>query len=99
MTARSTSEAPARATRTRSHPPAWSSRPGQTVIFTGDFSAHPLSPGSNPATLTSGTAGNPIAVHTNNDSSYAVTFSSSGTFPFFCQNHYGIGMYGAVRVR
>jgi plastocyanin len=73
--------------------------PGQSVTFNGDFSIHPLSPGSNPEATTTGTSSNPIQPHDADDMAASFTFKASGTFPFFCQNHYASGMYGAVRVR
>jgi len=71
---------------------------GQTVTFMGDLAVHPLAPGTSPAAMDAGTAGNPIA-RTNTGTMARVTFASAGTYPYFCEFHYAGGMVGAVRVR
>lgn len=71
---------------------------GQTVTFSGTFNAHPLSPGTAPETRSAGSASNPIA-RTSTGSTLAVTFPTTGTYPYFCEFHYRGGMVGVVRVR
>jgi plastocyanin len=71
---------------------------GQSVTFRGAFSGHPLRPGANPSMPTAGSPGSPI---TNVDTgmSAEVAFATAGTFPYYCEYHWGGGMYGVVRVR
>jgi len=71
---------------------------GQTVTFMGDLSVHPLAPGTSPAAMSAGTAGNPIA-RTGAGTMARVTFAGAGTYPYFCELHYAGGMVGVVRVR
>ncbi len=73
---------------------------GQSVAFTGDFSAHPLSPGSGPTATDAGTGRNPIPRQDNNTvSMVTVVFPSAGDYPYFCVSHYPAGMVGVIRVR
>jgi plastocyanin len=70
---------------------------GGAVTFRGDFSVHPISPGTSPTTTTAGTGNNPIAA-TASGMSLAVTFSAAGTYPYFCEMHYAAGMAGVILV-
>jgi plastocyanin len=78
-------------------PPCLRVAPGAVVTFAGDFSVHPLSPGTSPTTTAAGSANNPIA-RTESGSSLAVTFPAVGVYPYFCQMHYAAGMAGVVLV-
>ncbi len=71
---------------------------GQSVTFMGDFSVHPIAPGTSPAAPDAGTAGNPIP-RAATGSMTQVTFPTAGTYPYYCVFHYAGGMAGAVRVR
>jgi plastocyanin len=71
---------------------------GAKVTFAGNFTTHPLSPGSGSGMLTTGTQPNPItAVSTG--TSTEVTFSAAGKYPYFCTAHVGVGMWGVVQVQ
>ena len=73
---------------------------GQTVTFTGDFSAHPLSPGTGPMATDAGTAGTPIPRQDNNTvPMVTVNFPTVGDYPYFCVSHYAAGMVGVIHVR
>ncbi len=73
---------------------------GQSVTFTGDFSTHPLAPGSSPTAADAGSPGNPIPRQdTNAVPSVSVTFARAGDYPYYCAYHYAAGMTGVVRVR
>lgn len=69
---------------------------GQSVTFSGDFSAHPLTAG----TVSSGTAtpqsGSPITNGTGTSATFA--FPTAGTFPYYCGVHFSAGMTGAIYV-
>ncbi len=71
---------------------------GESVTFTGDFSVHPVSPGTSPTATTAGSASNPIPLQ-QTGSSLSVTFPEAGTYPYFCQVHYAAGMSGVVLVQ
>ena len=78
-------------------PPCLRVAAGASVTFAGDFSVHPLSPGTSPTTTTAGSANNPIA-RTETGTSLAVTFPTAGVYPYFCEMHYAAGMAGVVLV-
>jgi plastocyanin len=67
------------------------------VTFRGDFSVHPISPGTSPSATTAGTPNNPI-VATASGMSLAVSFPTAGTYPYFCEMHYAAGMAGVILV-
>jgi plastocyanin len=71
---------------------------GQTVTFQGDFSAHPLRPGLAPGGSGTASSNSPI---TNQDSGTTadITFPTAGTYPYYCQNHHGMGMYGSIKAQ
>ena len=79
-------------------PPCLHVAPGATVTFSGDFSVHPLGPGTSPSDRTAGSPNNPI-VETVSGTSLTVTFPTTGTYPYFCEMHYAAGMAGVVRVQ
>jgi plastocyanin len=61
-------------------------RTGQTVLWVGDFSTHPLGVPDNDTS-------NPIFFHNNG----SVTFNAAGTFGYECKAHPTI-MFGAIKV-
>jgi plastocyanin len=71
---------------------------GESVTFMGDFSVHPMSPGSSPTMTTTGSPNNPIKP-ADSGSSSSVTFPTAGMYPYFCQMHYAAGMAGVVLVQ
>ena len=79
-------------------PPCLSITAGQTVAFQGSFQGHPLKPGVAPSSSGSGSAGNPIG-STSSGSSVSFTFPAAGTYPYYCGNHFGSGMFGAIQVK
>lgn len=72
-------------------------RAGQSATFTGSFSSHPLRAG----TVVGGTAtpdpGSRIASKSSG-STVTYSFPSAGTFPYYCDFHYGVGMTGVIYV-
>lgn len=75
-------------------------RAGQTVTFNGAFSDHPLSRGVAPSRATSNPAApanNPI-VGTAGGTTAAFTFPDAGLFPYYCEAHQDMGMFGVVEV-
>ena len=74
---------------------------GQRVTFSGDFSVHQFRPGVAPSRVASdppAPAGNPMTAR---DEGTSATFEppAAGTYPYYCLDHEGTGMYGAIRVR
>jgi plastocyanin len=67
---------------------------GQSVTWNGNFAGHPLQGGS------AGTPDpqSPIGL-TNSGTMKTVTFSKSGTYPYYCTIHYSVGMVGTVFVQ
>jgi plastocyanin len=78
-------------------PPCLAVAAGQSVTFSGDFTAHPLEAGVAPGAGGTGSADNPIP-STSTGSSLTVAFPTAGTYPYFCVRHASLGMYGAIRV-
>ena len=72
--------------------------PGETVSFLGNFSVHPMSPGTSPNSTDAGSTNSPIAA-TDTGTSLSVTFLVAGVYPYFCQMHYAAGMAGVVLVQ
>lgn len=72
-------------------------RAGQTVTFSMSFAAHPLSAGVPHGSSAGATTPSPILTQ-RSGSSYAVTFASTGYFPFYCTTHGHLNMAGVVRV-
>lgn len=79
-------------------PPCLAIRVGQTVTFTGNFSAHPLAPGVAPRRGGTGATPSPIEMRSEG-TVYRVQFPSFGDYPYYCVYHAGGGMYGVIRVR
>jgi plastocyanin len=71
---------------------------GQTITFTGDFSAHPLVGGTAEGAFKTPDPQSPIGT-TSSGSAKPVQFTSAGTYPFYCDMH-GLtyAMAGAVFV-
>jgi plastocyanin len=68
--------------------------PGTSVTFNGSFVSHPLAGGqggvldaSSPITLTA----------TGTTASF--TLANAGTYPYYCQAHFSLGMQGAIFVQ
>jgi plastocyanin len=71
---------------------------GSKVTFSGDFTLHPLQAGTvDTSEMMHPDASSPIK-ETNTGMSKAFTFSDSGTFGYYCENHFSVGMKGAVVV-
>ena len=71
------------------------------VTFSGSFSIHPLRPGLAPSQSggpDAGSPNNPI-LSTSNGTSAQFTFVNTGTYPYYCSVHEGVGMFGAIQVR
>jgi plastocyanin len=70
---------------------------GKQVKIDANYAGHPLSQGA----VVNGTAfpemGGPIP-HTTTGTTATFTFPSAGSFGYYCDFHYGLGMYGAVFV-
>lgn len=81
----------------RYDPPCLAIRVGQTVTFTGNFSAHPLAPGVAPRRSGAGATPSPIEMRTEG-AVYRVQFPAPGDYPYYCVYHAGGGMYGVIRV-
>ncbi len=74
---------------------------GQRVTFSGDFSVHQFRPGVAPSRAASdppAPMNNPMSAR-DDGTSATFDFPAAGTYPFFCLDHEGTGMYGAIRVR
>ena len=90
---------PSPATRLRYSPACVRVSKGTRITWSGPFSAHPLQAGRvNPSTLVA-TVGRGSPIHeTTSGSSATFRFNSAGTFGYFCERHYKLGMKGAVFV-
>jgi plastocyanin len=64
------------------------------VTFNGAFASHPLSGGNNPPTVD---ASSPIK-QTSTGTTATFAMSTAGTYGFFCDLHYTLGMMGALFV-
>jgi len=65
---------------------------GTTIVWDGDFVAHPLSGGENPTE-----EAGPITSSDQSGATASVTFASGGDFPYFCGIHFGT-MQGVIYV-
>lgn len=73
---------------------------GQSVVWQGTLSAHPLAPG-NPDDPEAGSPASPIAA-TAEGTSVEFEFQTAGSFPYYCAIHSfgaGKGMAGVVHVK
>ncbi len=74
--------------------------PGQSVMFSGSFLAHPLTPGrapSRPTTDSPSSTPTPITITATGTSS-TFAFPTAGDYGFYCSVHESFGMYGVIRV-
>jgi plastocyanin len=72
---------------------------GTAVTWSGDFSVHPLMGGTvSGSAAPTVDATSPITEAKASGMSATVTFTTAGTFPYYCAVHYGIGMVGAIFV-
>jgi plastocyanin len=79
-------------------PSCFKIKKGGKVTFEGAFASHPLSGGTvDSASMMHPDTSSPIK-QTSTGTSATFTFPDAGTFGFFCQIHFGIGMDGAVIV-
>ena len=70
---------------------------GQSVTWSGDFGFHPLRPGLIVNGVRTAQANNPIPP-TSNGASVRVTFTTAGQYGYYCDNHWDVGMRGAIFV-
>ncbi|HVV83060.1 MAG TPA: plastocyanin/azurin family copper-binding protein [Kofleriaceae bacterium] len=78
-------------------PPCIKISAGQTVVWNGDFSAHPLRPGLIVGGTPQNQPGNPIPP-TSSGNTRQATFAVAGSYGFYCANHFPDGMMGAIYV-
>lgn len=74
---------------------------GQRVTFSGEFSVHQFRPGVAPSRAASdppAPPGNPMTAR-DEGTTAAFDLPAAGTYPYYCLDHEGTGMYGAIRVR
>ena len=71
---------------------------GTEVVFSGNFGIHPLQPGTIDGSTKNPAADSPLSAVTDGD---PVTFAldAAGTYGFYCNIHWALGMKGAVIVR
>lgn len=67
------------------------------VTFAGTFSAHPLAAGTIAGGNPTPDPTSPIQA-TSTGTTATFSFSTAGTYPFYCSSHFGGGMYGAIFV-
>ena len=79
-------------------PPCMKILAGQTVTFSGSFGGHPLMPGVPSSTTGTSSPNNPITA-ASSGSTLAVTFPTTGDYGYYCNFHFGNGMYGAIEVQ
>jgi len=72
-------------------------RAGQAATFTGTFSSHPLRAGIVTGGTVTPAAGSPILAKSSG-STVTYSFPNAGTFPYYCDFHYGAGMTGVIYV-
>jgi len=72
-------------------------RVGQTVTWSGDLAFHPLRPGLIVGGVPMAQAGNPVP-SVSAGASTTATFAAAGDYGYYCANHFGSGMVGAVYV-
>jgi plastocyanin len=77
--------------------PCMTIRAGQDVMFMWDFADHPLRSGIAPGETGVGTEPSPIEPQ-DTGSLYTETFSTPGFYPYFCEAHSDLAMFGVIRV-
>lgn len=78
-------------------PPCVKINAGSTIQFSGTFTTHPLNPGFTEGAPPTADPGSPIVV-TGSGTVAVFGFTEAGVDPFYCGNHFGAGMFGAVFV-
>ena len=70
---------------------------GTTVTFVGNFSPHPLVGGAVTDGVQMPDPSSPISF-TSAGTSASFTLTAPGQYPYYCDNHTDLGMYGAILV-
>ena len=70
---------------------------GSTVIFDGNFAAHPLVGGTVEGSTATPASASPLPA-TSSGSEVTVTLSKAGAVPYYCTAHASSGMMGAIFV-
>lgn len=78
-------------------PPCMTIKVGQTVTWSGDLGFHPLRAGLVVAGVPTNQPGNPVP-STSAGASASATFAAVGEYGYYCLNHVGGGMMGAIYV-
>lgn len=79
-------------------PPCVKVSAGTNVTFSGDFASHPLVGGEVSGGTKFPDPTSPITM-TNTGMTATFTLANPGTFPFYCDLHTGLKMYGVVYVQ
>lgn len=78
-------------------PPCIKVKSGTMVTFTGNTSVHPLAPGEVIAGKSPVIdAKSPIKATTGGPASVTFAIAPAGSYPYFCTEHYSIGMKGLI---
>ena len=72
-------------------------RMGSTVVFSGNFTMHPLVGGTVSASTGSPDPSSPLPA-TSSGAELTVNMSKSGAVPYYCTAHVSSGMMGAIFV-
>ncbi len=78
-------------------PPCVKVSKGTNVTFSGDFGLHPLAGGEVMGTMGTVDASSPIK-ETTTGMMASFTLANAGTFPFYCEAHASLKMYGTIYV-
>jgi len=78
-------------------PPCVKVGKGTTVTFSGDFTTHPLVGGEYASGIATPDPLSPIT-QTDMGMSASFTFPEAGTFPFYCNFHASLDMFGVIYV-
>jgi plastocyanin len=90
---------PSPATSLRYSPACVRVSKGTHVTWAGDFAAHPLQAGRVNPTTEHATVSTTSPIHQRKSGTRATfEFSGAGTFGYYCERHYKLGMKGAVFV-
>jgi plastocyanin len=71
---------------------------GTSVVFNGNFNAHPLEGGKVVQGVNQYDATSPFSPVTASGTSKSFTMTTPGMYPYYCVPHYGGGMFGTVFV-
>jgi plastocyanin len=78
-------------------PPCIKVKSGTMVTFTGNFAVHPLAPGETKTGVVPVPDGtSPIKATSTAVPSAAFAISPAGSYPYYCTEHYSIGMEGLI---